>query len=129
MTARLTLHFLIVTHLVGRSLGEPIVENELREHFSSRGLTGCFVLLNVQESSTHVWNLDRAKKRFRPASTFKIPNAIIGLEVKAVGGIDEVISYGGTKELMPAWEKDMHLRDAMKVSNVAVFHQLAKEKD
>jgi beta-lactamase class D len=83
---------------------------------------------DVKTDKLHVWNTERARQRFRPASTFKIANAIIGLESRVVESIDEVIPYGGTKEFNPAWEQDMNLREAVKVSNVAVFHQLAKRE-
>ncbi len=83
---------------------------------------------DAKTGNMRVWNTERVRQRFRPASTFKIANAIIGLESGVVESIDQVIPYGGTKELNSAWEQDMNLRDAMKVSNVAVFHQLAKKE-
>ncbi len=101
-------------------------EPGLEVFFTQRGIEGCFVVLDPVQDTLHICNPERAKKRFRPASTFKIPNALIGLDVGAVRDLDEVLPYGGTKEWIKAWEQDMNLRDAMKVSNVAVFHQLAK---
>jgi len=117
---------LAFTFILSEGTAAGIVEENLADHFASRNVEGCFVVRDMANGITHVWNTERAETRFRPASTFKIPNAIIGLETGAVRDIEEVIPYGGTKELMPAWEKDMNLRDAMRVSNVAVFHQLAK---
>lgn len=99
----------------------------LAEQFRKHGVSGCFVLLDPQADVLHVYNPERAATRFQPASTFKVANALIGIEVKAVANLDEVIPYGGTKnEFLKIWEQDMNLRDAMKVSNVPVFHQLAK---
>jgi len=102
-------------------------EPGLEEQFKKHGVSGCFVLLDPQADVLHVYNQKRAVTRFQPASTFKIVNALMGIEVKAVKNLDEVIPYGGTKnEFLEIWEQDMNLRDAMKVSNVPVFHQLAK---
>ena len=53
-------------------------------------------------------------------------NALIALDTGKVGGLDEVIPYGGGNEYFKNWEQDMNLRDAMKHSNVAVFHQVAR---
>ncbi|MBB5040425.1 class D beta-lactamase [Prosthecobacter dejongeii] len=118
------LFFLFTTTLL---LAQKVVEEQgLKTFFTQRGLDGCFVVLDPQKDVLHVYNPERAKVRFRPASTFKIPNALIGLDVGAVQDLDEILPYGGTKEWMKTWEKDMNLRDAMKISNVAVFHQLAK---
>lgn len=118
------LFFLFTTTLL---LAQTVVEEPgLEPFFTQRGVDGCFVVLDSKKDTLHLYNPERAKVRFRPASTFKIPNALIGLDVGAVRDLDEVLPYGGTKEWMKTWEKDMNLRDAMKISNVAVFHQLAK---
>lgn len=130
--------FTKVVHLLSLSLmvslagcfrsiqADDFVDARLEAHFSSRGVTGCFVVHDVSADRIHWWNRDRAKRKFRPASTFKIPNALIGVETGAVKDIDEIIPWGGTKELRRIWEHDMNLREAMKVSNVAVFHTVSK---
>ena len=94
--------------------------------FESRKLTGTMVVLDEADGVAHVWNSKRAETPFSPASTFKIPNALIALDAKVVKDLDEVIPYGGTKEFMKEWERDMNLREAMKLSNVATFHQVAR---
>lgn len=94
--------------------------------FESRKLTGAMVVLDEAKGVMHVWNPKRAETQFSPASTFKIPNALIALDAKVVKDLDEVIPYGGTNEFMKEWERDMNLREAMKLSNVAVFHQVAR---
>ena len=59
-----------------------------------------------------------------PASTFKIVNSLIGLETRAVANVDEVVPYGGRPQRLKAWEKDMPLREAIRVSNVPVYQEL-----
>lgn len=66
-------------------------------------------------------NRSRAETRFIPASTFKIPNLLIGLSVGVVKNVDEVLPYGGKPQPMKARKKDMGLRDAIKVSNVPIY--------
>ena len=73
-----------------------------------------------------VWNETRAKKRFIPASTFKIANSLIGLDTGAVKDVDEVLPYGGKPQFRKEWEHDMGLRDAIKISNVPVYQELAR---
>ena len=68
----------------------------------------------------------RAKKRFTPASTFKIANSLIGLDVSAVKSVDEVLPYGGKPQRIKEWERDMGLREAIKMSNVAIYQELAR---
>ncbi len=73
-----------------------------------------------------VWNKDRAQQRFIPASTFKIANALIGLNTGAVKDVDEILPYGGKPQRIKEWEHDMSLRDGIKISNVAIFQELAR---
>ena len=123
MRALLLSLFLSATTFAATTKEEPGLAGQFGKH----GVSGCFVLLDPQADVLHVYNPERAATRFQPASTFKVANALIGIEVKAVANLDEVIPYGGTKnEYLKIWEQDMNLREAMKVSNVPVFHQLAK---
>src|SRR5262249_600459 len=66
-----------------------------------------FVLLDVNLGELTVSNLARAQRRFVPASTFKIPNTLIGPDAGVVRDIDEIIPYGGKPQPFKAWEHDM----------------------
>lgn len=99
---------------------------ELGKFFTERQVVGTFVLFDAGADTMFVWNKERAEKRFIPASTFKIANSLIGLEVGAVKDADEGPPYGGQPQWVKAWEKDMSLRDAIKISNVAIYRELAR---
>ena len=71
-------------------------------------------------------NRARSKTRFVPASTFKIPNSLIGLSVEAVGSVDDVLPYSGKPLPFDAWERDMGLREAITLSNAAIYQELAR---
>lgn len=100
---------------------------EVGELFKSAGVTGTFILYDVTAQTYTGHNKDRAEKRFVPASTFKIPNSLIGLSVGAVKSIDEVLPYKSDQPpFSKAWEKDMGLREAIAVSNVPIYQELAR---
>lgn len=99
---------------------------ELAALFEREGLTGTFVMLDSVTETLVVANSARAHERFMPASTFKIVNTLIGLDVGAVQNVDEVLPYGGKPQRLKQWEQDMNLRDAIKVSNVPVYQELAR---
>ncbi len=99
---------------------------ELAKLFEDKGASGTFVLFDGATDTMIVSDETRAKKRFTPASTFKIANALIGLDVGAVKSVDEVLPYGGKPQRIKEWERDMDLREAIKVSNVAIFQELAR---
>ncbi len=70
-------------------------------------------------------DLNRAKTAYIPASTFKMLNALIGLQhAKATN--TEVFKWNGEKRSFPAWEKDMTLAQAMQASAVPVYQELAR---
>jgi beta-lactamase class D len=53
--------------------------------FKSAGVNGTFVLYDATAKAYTGYDQARAEKRFVPASTFKIPNSLIGLSVGAPG--------------------------------------------
>lgn len=99
---------------------------ELEELFNKAGVTGTFVLYDVKAESYIGHNRPRSTTRFIPASTFKITNSLIGLSVKAVKSVDDVLPYGGEPQFLDVWEKDMGLRDAIAISNVPIYQELAR---
>jgi len=107
---------------------EPVVKEapELTELFKAENATGTFVMFDVSKNVRHVFNPKLATKRFLPASTFKIPNTLIGLTTGAVKNVDEILPYGGKPQFLPQWEKDLSLRDAIRISSVPIYQELAR---
>lgn len=113
--------------LSGPALAQSIDDRaDLSALFKKQGTPGTFVLFDIAAERIAVVDRDRAEQRFVPASTFKIANSLIALETGVVKDETEVIPYGGQPQPVKAWEKDMDLREAVRVSNVAVFQELAR---
>ncbi len=100
--------------------------SKIGELFSKAKVEGTVVVFDVQSSSYIAYNPARAEMRYVPASTFKIANSLIGLSVGAINDVDEILPYGDSPQPIKKWEKDMGLRDAIKISNVPVFQELAR---
>jgi beta-lactamase class D len=95
--------------------------------FRDAGVDGTFVLLDERRGELRGYNRKRAEQRFSPASTFKIPHALIGLSLGAVQGVDERIPYtGDANPFMRERLEPMGLRGAMRVSNVPLYQELAR---
>lgn len=94
--------------------------------FEKAGVTGTFVVHDVATGQYTGHDRQRASIRYVPASTFKIPNSLIGLDTGAVASVDEVLPYGGGPTFLPQWASDMPLREAIKISNVPVYQELAR---
>jgi beta-lactamase class D len=108
------------------SAGETVARDDLAAVFQQMDLVGTFAALDVVADRLTLVNPERAKVRFVPASTFKIPNTLIALETGALKDTDEVFRYDGKPRPVKAWERDMTLREAITASNVPVYQELAR---
>jgi beta-lactamase class D len=99
---------------------------EINLLFRDANVEGTFVVFDAKKGAFTAHDPSRAEKQYVPASTFKIVNSLIGLAVGAVTNVDEVLPYGGEKQPVSAWENDMSLREAIKISNVPVYQELAR---
>ncbi len=96
--------------------------------FKKENIQGTFVLYDNDNYTITSYHPQRAQIRFSPASTFKIPHSLIGLYTKAVKNVDEIFfKYNGEKFYLPTWEKDMNLREAIKVSNLEAYKVLSRK--
>ena len=110
------------------SAHEPLWKEspEAERLFAEARISGTFVLYDASNDAFIGFNRERADTRFIPASTFKIFNAFIGLEARSVKDVDEVLPYGGQPQPLKAWEKDISLREAIKVSSIPIYQELAR---
>ena len=70
-------------------------------------------------------DLKRAQTEYIPASTFKMLNALSGLQ-HAKATKSEIFKWNGEKRAFPTWEKDLTLGEAMQASAVPVYQELAR---
>jgi beta-lactamase class D len=110
----------------GASAGETVAREDLAAVFRQMELVGTFAALDVGTDRLTLVNAERANVCFVPASTFKIPNTLIALETGALRDADELFRYDGKPRAVKAWERDMTLREAITVSNVPVYQELAR---
>ena len=68
----------------------------------------------------------RSRQRYLPASTFKIVNALIGLEVGSITDENEVFHWDGKPKVRAAWERDHTLASGMRESVVWMFQEVAR---
>lgn len=99
---------------------------DLARYFKEAGVSGTWVVLDSATSKLTVVDRRRAERRYSPASTFKIPNSLIALESGAVKDIDEILPHGGGTYKRKEWERDMNLRDAIRVSHLPIYRGVAR---
>lgn len=99
---------------------------EIGKLFEKAGIRGTFVLSRPDQNAFYGYNQQRAEQRFLPASTFKIPNSLIAFETGVVKDEEQIFPYGGQPVWSKAWAQDMNIREAIAVSNVPVYQEIAR---
>lgn len=104
-----------------------IVDNNYWEtYFEKAGVKGTFVLSKLDSDTMMIYNRERSKNTFLPASTFKILNSLISLETKVIENEDEIIKWDGKKRFYDKWNQDHNLKSAIKYSCVWFYQELAR---
>lgn len=103
---------------------EPATELQLDNYF--QGFAGAFVLYDRNNDRYVRYHPGRCAERFLPASTFKIMNALIGLETGVIPDENYVIKWDGTRYDTPAWNRDHTLKTAMQDSVVWYYQEVAR---
>lgn len=98
---------------------------ELEQTF--RKSHGTLVLKNLKTDQITIFNPERSKQRFTPESSFKVANALIGLEVKAVTDEYEVKRWDGIVREFPTWNRDHSLASAMRESAIWYYKAMARD--
>jgi beta-lactamase class D len=106
---------------------QDLKENkDIENLFVDAGVNGTFALYDPLKKEYVGHNGARANTRHIPASSYKIAHTLIGLAVGAVSDVDEILPYGGKPAYLKIWEKNMSLRDAIKISNVPIYQALSR---
>jgi len=103
-----------------------IVDKEIERVFAEQNIEGVFILYDVNEDTLITNDIDRSNRRYSPASTFKIFNSLIALDAGAVKNEYEIVPYGGKPQRQKSWEKDTHLKEAMRISSLPIYQEVAR---
>ena len=102
-------------------------DNSLKQFFDEKKVDGCFALLDNGTGKFTIYNLPRYRdSSYLPASTFKIVNALIGLQTGKISDDSMVIKWDGITRPVEAWNKDLTMYEAFRVSAVPYFQEVAR---
>ena len=116
--------------------------------FDEFGVQACFLLCPVNEPAAgiasgtgasgtvaggerassdtcRIFNAERCRRPFIPASTFKILNSLIALEHDVIG-LDDTLRWDGVQRQIQSWNQDQCMRDAFQRSCVWFYQELAR---
>lgn len=125
-----SLYFLLLSAC---SPNNVTVDNSLQKYFDEQHVSGTFGLYDNGTGQFTIYNLARFKdSAFLPASTFKIVNSLIGIETGKIVNEKMVIPWDGVVRVFPggdtatAWNKDLTMEEAFKVSAVPYYQEVAR---
>lgn len=86
---------------------------------------GSILIFDSNENIYYSNDFNWSKKKFLPASTFKIPNSIIALELGIIKDEKSILKWDGKKRRVKIWEEDLSLKEAFQYSCVPCFQEIA----
>ncbi|SDM46948.1 beta-lactamase class D [Fictibacillus solisalsi] len=128
---RVLLFFVIL--LVSGTIGiqftsaSGLKEKKLDDRTVFNHTEGTSVIKNLKTGQTYIFNPKRSKERFTPESTFKVLNALIGLQAKAVRDEYEVKRWDGITREIPDWNRDHTLASGMRYSVIWYYQDMARD--
>lgn len=99
------------------------------KNFSSyfNGYEGCFVMYDLKNDAWTVYNPKNATLRTSPDSTYKIYNALFGLEENIITPDNSLILWDNKNYPFESWNKNQNLQSAMQNSVNWYFQSLDKQ--
>jgi len=102
-------------------------DKSLKKYFDQHKVDGCFALMDNATGKFTVYNLSRYRdSTYLPASTFKIVNALIGLQTGKIVNDSMKIAWDGVTRARAEWNKDLTMYEAFRVSSVPYFQEVAR---
>jgi beta-lactamase class D len=106
----------------------PVDGDQVEAPLALEGVShpGCFMLLALDDGPPRLAGEQPCDQRTIPASTFKIPHALIALDTGMVTDVDALVAWDGRKGWLEAWNHDHSLRTAIYESVVWFFQGTAR---
>jgi beta-lactamase class D len=126
MTRAPSIAFLVLAFCgsIGIAMAAPLPLAPIQKTMKDR--TGAFVIIDCASGETTDFDPKASAEKLPPCSTFKIWNALLGLEEGILSSPEEPFyQWDGIRRAIPAWNKDLSLRDAFQASCVPAFQHLA----
>jgi beta-lactamase class D len=124
---RFVIFCLLVLFMAGCSPNNVDIDNSPETYFKQNHSEGCFALFNNSNGRFTIYNLARYRdSAFMPVGTFDLMDALVGLQTGVVTNDSMIIKWDGRDRGVPEWNKDMSLHQAIQVSALPYFQEVAR---
>ncbi len=104
-----------------------IVSSQFENILSDNNVDGVILIFDEQKQIFYSNDFREASEAVLPASTFKIPHTIIGLEIGLLKDKHTVFEWNGAQRALPVWKKDLTVKEAFQLSCVPCYQELARQ--
>lgn len=94
--------------------------------FRDAKVEGVFVVRDAKANCVRATDAALADTGLLPHSTFKIPNALIGLETGVITGEAHAFTWDGKEHRVDAWNRDQDFASSLQASCVWCFQEVAR---
>ncbi|MGB0984672.1 MAG: class D beta-lactamase [Saprospiraceae bacterium] len=108
------------------SVTKDTEKSEWKTYFDNKNVKGTIVIRDLESSQQWIYNSERAKTGFLPASTFKIMNSMIALETEILS-TEDTIYWNGENHRIPTWRENHVLKTAFSTSCVPCYQEIARK--
>jgi len=108
------------------SINNLTIDQEIKTYFDKYQVKGTFAFFDNAQAHFTIYDTAAYRKRYCPASTFKIVNSLIGLETGRIFDEKMTIPWDGVKRDFPDWNKDLTMEEAFAVSAVPYYQEVAR---
>lgn len=107
------------------NVASKITSKRFQDILDSAEVNGAILIFDSHNNKYYSNDFEKAKEQCIPASTYKIPHTIIGLETGVIKDKKTIFTWDGNKRAFSIWEKDLILKDAFQKSCVPCYQDLA----
>jgi beta-lactamase class D len=99
---------------------------EFEEILDNFQVKGSILIYDNKKEIYYSNDFNWAKEGNIPASTFKIPNSIIAIELGIVDSDTTILKWNGEKRYLEIWEQDLSFKQAFQLSCVPCYQEIAR---
>ena len=104
-----------------------VLKPEFQSIIDSSGVVGSILIYDLEKDKYYSNDFEWSTTSNLPASTFKIPNSIIGLETEVIKSDSTLFKWNGRKRSFKIWEQDLVLNKAFQYSCVPCYQEVARD--
>ena len=112
--------------LITEESDQMVIDHRFQKLLDSANLEGAILVFDDSKGMWYTNDSSKIHEGHIPASTFKIPNSIVALELGIIDNDSTMIYWDTEPRRLKAWEEDLIFREAFHRSCVPCYQEIAR---